>query len=331
MKKAAQDWLVRQDQAWTSCTLEVLKAEASFRTFYRVRGHRVRGSKDAGNPTTAVLMISPPDKEQNDQFEKLADVFGSAGIPVPKVLTQDRKQGFYLLTDLGERELAESYGTDAETAGLTRALEVLLDLQAVEDPAIPPYTAGRFRDELGIFEDWFVGRLLGLELPSSVARPFAALVARTQEQPQCAVHRDYHCRNLLYDPTTERFGVVDFQDALRGPVSYDLASLLHDCYHRFPEETVAHWRAWYLEHTPEALDPEVFHRDLDYAAIQRQLKAVGIFSRLKLRDGKTTHLAHILPTLDQTRALLDRQGDLAPLADWLGTLDPDFIEDKLQL
>ncbi len=325
MKKAAAQWLASQDPGWTSCTLELLKAEASFRTFYRVRAKG--GTSRSG---TAVLMISPPDKEQNDQFETLAGVFGTAGIPVPEVLARDRERGFYLLSDLGERELAESYDTAAETQALTRALEVLLDLQTVVDPTIPPYTAERFRDELGIFEEWFVRKLLGLELPTQVHGSFTALVDRTRTQLQCCVHRDYHSRNLLYDPDTGQFGVVDFQDALHGPVSYDLASLLHDCYHRFPEATVSHWRNWYLEHKPRDIDAAAFHRDLDYAAIQRQLKAVGIFSRLKLRDGKATHLQHILPTLEQTRALLERQDDLAPLADWLGALDLASIHGKLQ-
>ena len=148
-------------------------------------------------------------------------------------------------------------------------------------------------------------------------------------QAQCCVHRDYHCRNLLFDPDSGELGVVDFQDALMGPASYDLASLLHDCYHDFSDAAIERWRNWYLEHSPLPLNPETFALDVTLTAIQRQLKAVGIFVRLRLRDGKTTHLEHVLPVLDSISRLAAPLPQLAPLADWLATLDRSNIARRI--
>lgn len=300
-----------------------LRAEASFRSFFRIR-------TSGRNPTSVVLMISPPAQEQNGQFETLAGLFGSNGIPVPEILAKDSTAGWYLLSDLGELELADAYGTDHEPAAMEAAIRTLIRLQAINDPAVPPYTRERFADELGIFSEWFVRKLLRQQIPAKLQPVFAGLAARPAAELQCCVHRDYHCRNLLFDPHSGRLGVVDFQDALRGPVSYDLASLLHDCYHRFADADVSRWIAWYLENTPLDLDPVAFRSDLEHMAVQRQLKAVGIFTRLWLRDGRPTHLAHILPVFSQLGRICRRQPALAPLADWLQNLDADDIRRRIQ-
>ncbi|TNF82742.1 MAG: hypothetical protein EP301_11735 [Gammaproteobacteria bacterium] len=313
-------WARSQRPGFEAATLSTLRAEASFRSFYRLEA--AAGSM--------VLMVSPPEKEQNEQFEQLARVFGAAGIPVPKVLAAERTAGWFLLTDLGTRELAEAYGTASEADAIEAALATLIELQAVQDPAIPPYTTDRFRDELGIFREWFAAAFLRSPLPPNLGPVFELLVERMPAQLQCCVHRDYHCRNLLFDPDTGKLGVVDFQDALMGPVSYDLASLLHDCYHTFSDRDVARWQDWYLAHTPLPLDPETFAEDMTLTAVQRQLKAVGIFARLKLRDGKTTHLDHILPVLQNLLGLAIALPALAPLADWLSNLDRTTIATHIE-
>jgi aminoglycoside/choline kinase family phosphotransferase len=260
---------------------------------------------------------------------QLAAVFGKAGIPVPSILAADRARGWFLLTDLGCRELAQAYDTPAEAMAIETALATLLRLQAVSDPAVPPYTQERFTDELGIFADWFAAAFLGVQLPAAITPVFRLLVERMPAQAQCCVHRDYHCRNLLFDPDSGELGVVDFQDALMGPASYDLASLLHDCYHDFSDAAIERWRNWYLEHSPLPLNPETFALDVTLTAIQRQLKAVGIFVRLRLRDGKTTHLEHVLPVLDSISRLAAPLPQLAPLADWLATLDRSNIARRI--
>jgi aminoglycoside/choline kinase family phosphotransferase len=266
-------------------------------------------------------MVSPPDREQNQQFVRLAGVFHSAGIPVPEILDRDSTRGWYLLSDLGSRELETCYaGTDRDAA-LSAAIRTLLDIQRLDDPAIPPYTTERFADELTIFTEWFLGGVLEQEPPAQAGEAFALLVERARDQIQCCVHRDYHCRNLLYNDGA--LGVVDFQDALMGPVSYDLASLLYDCYYEFSPADVDRWTRVYLNQTPLDLDPRRFAIDRDFLAVQRQLKAIGIFARLKLRDRRTTHLAHILPVLGRVQRLAERHRPLQDLAAWLGTLEPE--------
>ena len=314
MNKVLLTWVSRQLQDQTDLELTPLRAEASFRSFYRVAGYRVAGAQG-----TCVVMVSPPDKEQNQQFEVLGSIFREAGIPVPDILAMDRDRGWYLLADLGKQDLEAAYAGDERDAALTAAIDALVALQSVRDPAIAPYTRERFHTELGIFVEWFVGGTLDRRVPGPVQTEFTALVDRTRTQPQCCVHRDYHCRNLLFNDG--RLGIVDFQDALIGPASYDLASLLHDCYHEFTPAEVDRWIAYYLSLTPLDLQPEVYRTDVDYMAIQRQLKAVGIFARLRLRDEKFTHLGYIAPVLAHTRLLSARYPDLAALSAWLDELD----------
>lgn len=298
-----------------------LPVEASHRRFYRARLHEAT-RVEFGSITSVILMTSPPALEQNSQFLHLAGVFRRAGLGVPAVLAVDEREGWFLLEDLGTRHFADLYDTEAEEAALAAALESLLMLQRVSDPAIGPYTAERLGTELGIFTEWFAGHGLGVTLPASVTDSvYPLLVANALEQPQCCVHRDWHCRNLLYTDT-QRVGIVDFQDALIGPACYDLASLLHDCYHRFGANTVARWRNAWATRSGFDLDPERVPRLVDLTAIQRQLKAVGIFARLQLRDGKTTHLRWIGPVLE---ALIERSAhypELAPLHAELERLAP---------
>lgn len=345
MIQKALDWARKALPRSSQFDYQALKAEASFRSFYRVHVH-----PEGSPPSTAILMISPPEREQNARFETLAAVFEGQHIPVPRILARHRDHGWYLLSDLGGDDLQAIYDAAAaeapakasageegpcrqaakqrQAAALTAAIDTLARLQQVRNPAIPPYTPERLTDELGIFSEWFAGRALGAEVPPSVLPVLGGLVDRAAGQRQCCVHRDYHCRNLLFNDG--RLGIVDFQDALMGPLSYDLASLLHDCYHTFSAEEVAHWMRYYLSIVPGGHDPEIFQADLEQMAVQRQLKAVGIFARLKLRDGRSTHLVHIAPVLDHVRLLARRHPALSPLADWLDTLDAGAAVARLE-
>ncbi len=319
MTDQAFRWARQQHPDLAAANITPLKAEASHRAFYRL----------AAPGRSLVLMVSPPDKEDNARFQRFAAIFHAGDIPVPQILFSRPEAGWYLLTDLGEQHLEAAYGTPDQTAALEAAMATLVRLQSIGDPAIPPYTPERFRDELQIFTEWFAARLMGAEMPAGVPAVFDALVARTRTQPQCCVHRDYHCRNLLYDPGTGAFGVVDFQDALVGPASYDPASLLHDCYHLFSEAEVSCWTARYLERSPLPLDPDTFTTDLEYMAVQRQLKAVGIFARLKLRDGRATHLRYIRPVLRRLENLSRRHTPLAALSAWLSEFPDQRVAEAL--
>lgn len=313
-----------------------LKVEASFRRFYRITPHDQAISSDQSHVErqtyverrsfvarqTYVAMHSPPEHENNTQFAKLAEVFTDHGVPVPTICASNQPLGYFLLTDLGTRDLHEAYADHDTEAALTAAIDTLVNIQAIHHPAIGLYEPDRFRAELKIFREWFVEGLLAIPFPDSqLHSAFDVLIQATQDQPQCCVHRDFHCKNLLY-ARDGQFGVVDFQDALLGPVSYDLASLLRDCYHRFSASEIAHWRKYYLARTPFDLDEQHFTESLDFSAVQRQLKAIGIFSRLHLRDARPSHLAVILPVLDELIEMTGQYPGLLSLQGWLRNIRP---------
>ena len=287
-----------------------LRSEASHRRF-----ERLELVSTGGQPTTLIAMASPPSLERNDAFVQLAAVFGDAGLPVPKVLAHDVQQGWLLLSDVGNEDFEACYGTPAEAPAMEAALAVLPRLQAVRSEAIEPYTSERLQTELGIYGEWLVDALLKRSVPQSVRDVFELLVQQIDEQPKVCVHRDFHCRNLLWNDG--RLGIVDFQDALHGPRCYDLASLLHDCYHQWSEESLEHYREAGRQRIAPEQPQRSFQKDLEWTAIQRQLKAAGIFLRLVQRDGRWTHLAHVLPTLKQTSTLAHRYPELRALAGWL--------------
>ena len=309
-----QQWLEQQLPGLghsAQLRLEALNVEASHRRFYRITPVQTQGA-------ALIAMNSPPELENNYQFETLASVFARFGVTVPRIMAANQAEGWYLMTDLGAQHLEDVYGTPQAGAALDLAIETLLKIQSIADPALPPYTAQRFHDELRIFREWFVEALLQMDFPAAdLAGAFTGLVANTQDQPQCCVHRDFHCRNLLVQ--SQALGVVDFQDALMGPISYDLASLLRDCYHRFSESDINHWRDTYLDRAALRIEPARFATNVDLMAVQRQLKAVGIFARLQLRDGKASHLKYVLPVLAHIGDVAERYPLLQPLCTHLGT------------
>ncbi|MFM8353402.1 MAG: aminoglycoside phosphotransferase family protein [Gammaproteobacteria bacterium] len=312
-------------------TWQALPLEASHRRFHRAvfppgtppgTPPGASGFPDGTMPTRVILMTSPPALEQNAAFERMARLFRSAGLSVPALFAVQRDTGWYLQEDLGAQHFADVYGTARERLALAASLESLLRLQRVADPEIAPYTRSRLMDELGVCTEWFIAGLLETR-PSNalLEHVFPLLVDNAAHQPQCCIHRDWHCRNLLFTDDA-RVGIVDFQDALIGPACYDLASLLRDCYHAFPESTIAHWRTAWHARAGFDIDPVRLPEVFDLTAVQRQLKAIGIFARLHLRDGKATHLRWILPVLERLIALAHVYPVLAPLAAELTRLRP---------
>lgn len=316
MKEALRRWAEEQIARFPAASAaghahwQPLPVEASQRRFYRLG----LGADDAAPERSFVVMSSPPALENNPQFVALAALFAAHGIGVPRLHALDETHGYFLMSDLGETHFADAYRDPGPDAVLPAALDTLIRLQQIRDDRIPPYTRARFEDELGLYQQWFLGGLLDTPAPATLAPAFARLVAATQAQPNCCVHRDFHSRNLLIG-ADGAVGVVDFQDALMGPATYDLASLLRDCYHRFAEADVARWRDRYMLSTPLPLNRETFASDLDMTALQRQLKAVGIFARLHLRDGRDSHLEHIVPVLERVAELAAGYPELAALAE----------------
>lgn len=275
-------------------------SDASFRRYFRVR--HAQGCH--------VVMDAPPDKETTEPFVRIAALFSHAGIHVPAVHEWQAEQGFLLLEDLGRECVLDVLNAETVDGLYQRALDSLFLLQArldVESCGLPRYDQALLMRELGIFHEWFLEKLLGIVLPPSLRESLdACLIESALQQPVVCVHRDYHSRNLMYLGEVLP-GVIDFQDAVVGPITYDLVSLLRDCYVAWPEQQVLAWCEAYHRRLSAAgvltVDFSVFRRWFDWMGLQRHLKAIGIFSRLHLRDDKSTYLADIPRTLDYVMAV----------------------------
>ena len=285
-------------------TVTPLKVEASHRLFYRIADTR----------DSYVLMVSPPELEQNEQFVTMQKVFFTQDIPVPQLIAYDFPLGLFLMADLGKTDLEQAYASADRSLSISTAIDWLHKIQTIDNA--PAYTAERFETELDIFQEWFVDKSLNhtdINM-NSVTEPLLDAIV---SQPIGCVHRDFHCRNLLFNDG--KLGIVDFQDALIGPALYDLASLLRDCYYVFSESEIDAWLTYYLStQTPITSALKTFgeteiRRMLDFTAVQRQLKAIGIFARLNLRDQKSSHLQYIDPLLERLIDLTNRYQDLATL------------------
>ncbi|MDE0661570.1 MAG: phosphotransferase [Gammaproteobacteria bacterium] len=312
--------------AWVERTLDTdridltrLPAEASTRQFFRV----------STGVSTFVAMLSPSDTEDNPRFARLTDLFRKHGLRTPQVHAVDFDRGMLLLEDLGERDFAAAYAGGEIDVAVEAAVVDLVKLQTVVSDDIPPYTTTRFADELAIFTDWLLGRLVGIDVPPAYDGVAGALIEATQSVPPRTVHRDYHCRNLIWrnDSTV---GIVDFQDALFGPACYDIASLLRDCYVEFDEARVATWRQRFFALADLDCAESTFNRAFDLTAIQRQLKAVGIFARLYLGRGRSSHLGDIAPVLGRVSRLARHYPETAEFADWIGVELLPRVVDRLE-
>ncbi|MFH1605405.1 MAG: phosphotransferase, partial [Pseudomonadota bacterium] len=268
--------------------IEPASADASFRRYFRV------SLVERGE--SRIVMDAPPQKEDCRPFIQVADLLRRAGLNAPVLLAQDLEQGFLLLTDLGNTTyLTALMQDDACADELYRdAIDALITWQLASRPGVlPPYDAALLRRELDLFPDWYLARHLGHGLTPSqrevLARMFALILASNLAQPSVYVHRDYMPRNLmLAEPNP---GILDFQDAVYGPVSYDVASLVRDAFISWDEERALDWVRRYWEKArraglPVNTDFGDFYRDLEWMGLQRHLKVLGIFARIHYRDGK---------------------------------------------
>ena len=308
--QSLRDWCARQlhtlSPASDHIALQPLRVEASHRAFYRL--------EDTSTDSSWVAMSSPPELENNAQFAALAELFH--GLGTPRLLAGDHDHGFFLMEDLGSDHLSDAYARvggnqEALTAILDLALDTLQPWQQFTDAQIPPYTEDRLIMEFDLCAEWFAASLMSLppsvQDETTLAATRSTLIDAMLEQPQVCVHRDYHCRNLLLtdEARNRRIGIVDFQDALIGPVLYDVASLLQDCYALHDKTVIAAALHRFASKSPllTAIAPEQIAWWHDACAIQRQIKAVGIFARLHLRDGKSSHLHYIPSVLARAAAL----------------------------
>lgn len=286
-------------------------SDASFRRYFRIQ-------TDDG---PRILMDAPPRQEDSRPFVDVAERLLACGVNVPRILAADLEQGFLLLTDLGDDIYLGQLDEHNADALYGDALAALVTIQrGARAEGLPGYDAALLQREMALFPDWLLERHLGLDLSAvrgDLALAFERLQASALEQPRVFVHRDYHSRNLMRT-AVDNPGILDFQDAVAGPVTYDLVSLLRDCYIAWPDARIDRWIAHYRELAAAAgieIDgPDRFRRWFDLMGVQRHLKASGIFARLHHRDGKAGYLADIPRTWGYIQALLDRYEELEPLA-----------------
>ncbi len=314
--EALKAWVSRVLQTH-SYDLRPASADASFRRYFRV----TLGGE------SYIVMDAPPEKEDSRPYVAIAQRLHALGLNVPRLLEIDLGQGFLLLSDLGERlylpHLSEAtverlYG---DALGALIVLQTGTYTEGGPPGFLPDYDEALLRREMELFRDWYLVRHLGLALSRSqqhvLEDAFGILIRSARAQPQVWVHRDYHSRNLLVTGQNNP-GIVDFQDAVRGPVTYDLVSLLRDCYIAWPRARVEDWVKGYhalarQSGIPAGEDDVQFLKWFDLMGVQRHLKASGIFARLHHRDGKPGYLADIPRTLGYVLEVAARQPELEPL------------------
>lgn len=315
-EEAIHAWLSHQ-LAGCAYTLAPASSDASFRRYWRV----VRADGES-----AILMDAPPAHEDIRPWLRVQKEFAAAGLKVPEVFAHDVEQGFVLLADFGDRTYLAALAAGEDADRLYReALAALVRLQLASRPGVlPEYDRRLLLTELELFPEWYLGRHLGLALSAEernlLARLFETILAVNLGEPKVFVHRDYHTRNLM--PIAEGPGVIDFQDAVYGPLSYDLVSLLKDAYVAWDEEITLDWLIRYWEQAKKAglpVDPDfgAFYRAYEWMGVQRHLKVLGIFARLKHRDGKEAYLADMPRVFAYLSVTCRRYGALAPLAQLL--------------
>ncbi|MCB1772388.1 MAG: phosphotransferase [Gammaproteobacteria bacterium] len=295
-------------------TLAPASADASFRRYFRLT---------FTDGDSLVAMDAPPAQEDCGPFVRVETLLRDAGLHAPEILSRDLEQGFLLLEDLGSRSYLDALDDQSADPLYGDAMQALLTMQRdVPFGGLPPYDRALLEREMRLFDEWLLQRHLGIELDRSTRRMLdaakEALVANALAQPVVCVHRDYHSRNLMvvdgFNP-----GIIDFQDAVAGPVTYDLVSLLRDCYVRWDDARVDAWVADYWQAARRAgllsdVSASRFLRWFDLMGVQRQLKASGIFARLNHRDGKPGYLADIPRTLGYIVAVGERRTEIADLA-----------------
>ncbi|MDR1849017.1 MAG: phosphotransferase [Zoogloeaceae bacterium] len=293
-------------------------ADASFRRYFRLL---------FPNGETRILMDAPPDKEDSHPFVQVAGLFAEAGIPAPVVEQADLEHGFLLLSDLGRVDYLAALGSDPERAGalMRPALDLLIRWQISTRPGVlPPYDEALLRRELALFPEWCMGRHFGRPPEEKEAAAleaiFAALVHSALAQPRVFVHRDFMPRNLMLLEKGETItpAVLDFQDAVEGPITYDVVSLFRDAFISWDEEQELDWVVRYWEKAraatlPVHADFGDFWRAYEWMGLQRHLKVLGIFCRLYYRDGKSRYLADLPRFIGYVRKTASRYGELKPL------------------
>jgi len=312
-------------QALLPQSLRIASADASFRRYLRI---------DTATGVSRIVMDAPPDKENCQPFVHVAGLMQAAGLRAPEVLDWQRDHGFMLLTDLGEQTMMSAIDAErpeANQALYLQAVDTLVQWQRASRPGeLPPYDEALLRRELSLFPDWYLAQHKGLAVEGKVRetldKAFDVIVQRNLAAPSVYVHRDFMPRNLMVPhgsgPQSEQLGVLDFQDAVHGPVTYDIASLMRDAFLSWDEDfvldiTIRYWekarQVGLMDFEDWHADFGAFYRAVEWMGLQRHLKVAGIFARLTLRDGKPKYLADAPRFIAYIRATASRYRELTPL------------------
>ena len=307
--------------------LQPASADASFRRYFRVQtGQWTRDDICLADESSLVVMDAPPELEPCNDFVKIAGQLAGAGLHAPVIVEKDLARGFLLLEDLGEQDYLGQLSRGSADQLYGDALGALLQMQQLSTQGLPEFDQPMISRELALFRDWYLQRHLGLnpeQVDFCLAPLSDLLINNAMAQPQVWVHRDYHSRNLMVCEQLNP-GIIDFQDAVAGPITYDLVSLLKDCYIRWPRPQVVDWLAGYFDdlkqqsfYSGQLPEFELFLRWFDLMGVQRHMKAIGIFARLNYRDDKPGYLADIPLCMDYLAEVATLEPLMAPLAELL--------------
>lgn len=295
-----------------------VSGDASFRRYFRT----------TASGQTFIAMDAPPEKENSAPFVAIAKSWFAAGVSVPEILAEDLKQGFLLLSDMGDVLYLDKLNPQSADALYLQAIQTLINIQTcqqIDGYELPEYDEALLTREMNLCPEWFFSKLLGLKLDQSeqqlLASTFDLLVASALEQPKVCVHRDYHSRNLML-LNNGSIGVLDFQDAVVGPITYDLVSLIRDCYINWPAMQEEKWIKDFILLAEQAdliqdLEYSQCKHWFDWMGLQRHIKCVGIFSRLYLRDGKAGYLKDIPRTFNYLKTVCAAYPQLETFNQWL--------------
>ncbi len=302
-------------------------SDASFRRYFRLD---VLPELQDKLGATLIAMDAPPERENVPAFIHVAGLLMEAGVNVPAIVARDVPNGFLLLSDLGTTTYLARLDSDNAAFMYSDAVDALIKFQLTSQPGVlPDFDRAFVMREMNLFPEWFVGKHLGVTLsPAQQAQldaVFEAIASNVLAQQQVFMHRDYHSRNLMFMDQNNP-GVLDFQDAVYGPVTYDLGSLLRDAYIQWDEEIVLDWVVRYWQRAkqvglPVNPDIDAFYRDFEFMALQRHLKILGIFCRLNYRDGKAIYMGDLPTVMDYVRKTANRYTALKPLVRLLDELE----------
>ncbi|MCE3045552.1 aminoglycoside phosphotransferase family protein [Legionella sp. 16cNR16C] len=306
-ENALHNWL----KPWVGGEYQIkpLTGDASFRRYFRIEYANFKG----------IIMDAPPEREKINSFLAIAELLNRHGLRSPRIFRADETLGFIVLEDFGDQLLLAHLQADTVDEWYAVAIDNVLRLQQCAVGNLPVFNTGFMLQELSLFNEWFVDAYLKLKLDESeqhlLANTFDWLVEQLSAQPQTMIHRDFHSRNLMIlSDRPKELGLIDFQDAMKGPCTYDLVSLLKDCYIQWPRERVHEWVKCFYEQSTltEEMSLKEFQRAFDLCGLQRHLKVLGVFSRLYLRDNKPGYLKDLPLTLHYVLDCLESYEELKP-------------------